>query len=101
MLAGYLGFLIVNWKGYMSDAALIKRMPTSFIGQHFDLVGIDYFLIIDSDVIEQTCHVYFLLEIAAFKIRKSLTGKCENGSLIELGVIESIEKMNSARARGC
>ena len=66
--------LIVNWKSNVGDATMIQCVAASFVGKHFDLVRIDDFLIVDSHVVEQPCHVYFLLEIASFQIGVCLPG---------------------------
>ena len=52
----------------MRDATMIESVATSFVSQHLDLIWVNDFLVVDGHVVEQPCHVHFLLEIAAFKI---------------------------------
>ena len=57
----------------MSHARLIKRVASTPVGKLHDLIGIEYFLTVNSDVIEQPHRVYYLLKIAVFKIRIGLS----------------------------
>src|SRR3954471_344430 len=84
----------------MGHTATIQCMPARFIGQHLNLIWIDDFLVINSYVRKEVDHVHFLLKVAAFQIRVGLSRDREDGRLIKLGIIKTIQQMNAAWSRG-
>ena len=70
---------------------MIQCMAASFVDEHLDLIRIDDFLIVDSHVVEQPRHIYFLLEVTAFKIGVRLAGERQHRSLIKFRVVQAIE----------
>ena len=75
-------------------------MATRLVREHLNLVRINDFLVVHGNVIKQSKHVYFLLKMAALQVGIGLPCNRKHGRLIQFRVIQSVQKMNSARP-GC
>ena len=92
-------FLKVHRKGDVSNAAIGKGRSARQVGNVLHVGGAHDALVEDGDIHEEFVERHILLGERADQIVKLQSGDRQHGLAVELGVVQTIQQMNAARAR--
>ena len=92
--------LQVDRAGDVRDAAQRQRRAAAGVDQRADVPGAEDLLVVDGDVLEERQQVDFLLVARADQVVVGLAGDREHRRAVHLGVVEAVEQVDRARARG-
>src|ERR1051326_3104828 len=99
LLLLYLLFLEVNRESDVSHSVVRKSGPTGQVGNILHVSGTHDAFVEHGDIHVELVERYILLGKCANEIVKLKTCNRQYGLSVELGIVESVQKMNTARTR--
>ena len=93
-------FLDVDRAGDVRDAASESAARQRGVDQRCDVRGAEDLLVVDGDVLEQRQQVDFLLIVRADQVVVRLAGDREHRRAVHLGVVQAVQQVDGAGARG-
>ena len=93
-------FLKIYWNRDMSHAAVGKRGAASQINDVFHMGGAHDAFVVNGDINEQLIQRDILLGVRTNQVVELQASNSQHRLMIELGIIKSVEQMNSTRTRG-
>ena len=89
-------FLKVDWKSNVAYGAIRKSNSHGEIDHIFDMIRSHDALIVGSDIHVQPIERDILLSVGSNQIVKLQARECQHRLPIHLGVVQSVQQMNSA-----